>query len=411
MKKILFTRLFSLGLCTVLSLGAFSAEARYSVNADETDSASENSAELVFLGKSKDGAKFSYNESYKSIIIDGEGSFTTAEFGVYLSSLEKVNYIVIDKNIVIPESGKLYNPFLLQYTCTYGMSEPPCPVFSYAGSDTEKKFSDMLDKICKTESDNKGKPVDKDTLPYKLNIVPDTTETKDVVYVPESDLPPAEIKNTVKCIGRNSKGVRFYYKKADRGLIIEGNGSFTMEDYHSCRPSDIRYVVVGKDVKIPESITEQNANINMFIVDVEAVCQAKLYSYADTDAVSKLKPMVEYMEKHRKELASQGIQTGNFVHKINLLDEAKKTLDICDSISEMLFVRGDVNGDEVVDVTDLTELSLILIGDNSSDIVMDNFCDVDDDSKVTLSDLARLKQYISKSTKNWNELKSYEIKN
>jgi hypothetical protein len=150
--------------------------------------------------------------------------------------------------------------------------------------------------------------------------------------------------------------------------------------------------------------------MNMFIVDVESVCYAELYSYADSDAVNKLKPMVEYMERHREELASQGIETGNYVHKINILDENESSLNVYNEHSEMMFVRGDLNGDGVADMTDLTELSLILIGDNNSDCVADKHCDVNDDDKVTLSDLARLKQYISKLTKTWDEYKVYDAK-
>lgn len=60
-------------------------------------------------------------------------------------------------------------------------------------------------------------------------------------------------------------------------------------------------------------------------------------------------------------------------------------------------VTGDLSGDKHVDLSDLTSLSLVLIGDEtllSAD--QKKAADVNKDGKVTLSDLAVLKQYLSK---------------
>ncbi|MBR6923817.1 MAG: dockerin type I repeat-containing protein [Oscillospiraceae bacterium] len=58
--------------------------------------------------------------------------------------------------------------------------------------------------------------------------------------------------------------------------------------------------------------------------------------------------------------------------------------------------RGDVNEDEVIDVSDLTLLSLYLIGDVELSSRQKLNCDVDYDWEVTIADLPRLQQYLSK---------------
>ena len=57
---------------------------------------------------------------------------------------------------------------------------------------------------------------------------------------------------------------------------------------------------------------------------------------------------------------------------------------------------GDINSDLKIDVTDLSELSLALIGDRKLSETQQKAADVDKDGKVTLSDLARMRQYLSK---------------
>lgn len=57
---------------------------------------------------------------------------------------------------------------------------------------------------------------------------------------------------------------------------------------------------------------------------------------------------------------------------------------------------GDINADGKVDLTDLTELSLALIGDKELTENQQKAADVDDDGAVKLSDLARMRQYLSK---------------
>lgn len=60
------------------------------------------------------------------------------------------------------------------------------------------------------------------------------------------------------------------------------------------------------------------------------------------------------------------------------------------------FVKGDVTADGVIDVTDVSCLSLYLIGDIELSGFQKKSADVDNDGEVKLTDLAKLRQYLSK---------------
>ncbi|WP_044975358.1 dockerin type I repeat-containing protein [Ruminococcus sp. HUN007] len=59
-------------------------------------------------------------------------------------------------------------------------------------------------------------------------------------------------------------------------------------------------------------------------------------------------------------------------------------------------IVGDVDCNTLIDVTDLTDLSLALIGDKELTEDQQKAADIDGDGSVTLADLARLQQYLSK---------------
>ncbi len=58
--------------------------------------------------------------------------------------------------------------------------------------------------------------------------------------------------------------------------------------------------------------------------------------------------------------------------------------------------KGDIVADDIVDVTDLTELSLALIGDKELSDEQMKAADVDDTGEVNLADLAKIRQFLSK---------------
>lgn len=58
--------------------------------------------------------------------------------------------------------------------------------------------------------------------------------------------------------------------------------------------------------------------------------------------------------------------------------------------------RGDIDCNGTIDVSDITELSLALIGDTELTNDQKKAADVDGDGEITLADLATLRQYLSK---------------
>lgn len=59
-------------------------------------------------------------------------------------------------------------------------------------------------------------------------------------------------------------------------------------------------------------------------------------------------------------------------------------------------IAGDIDLNGTIDVTDLTELSLVLVGDKELTEDQKLAANIDGDGAVTLADLARLQQYLSK---------------
>ncbi len=57
---------------------------------------------------------------------------------------------------------------------------------------------------------------------------------------------------------------------------------------------------------------------------------------------------------------------------------------------------GDIYSDGIIDLSDLSTLSLFLVGDTDLEGSQKKAADVDGDSEITLADLARLRQYLSK---------------
>ena len=80
---------------------------------------------------------------------------------------------------------------------------------------------------------------------------------------------------------------------------------------------------------------------------------------------------------------------------MNNIDPSKVDIRFRVNVPEKTYL-GDVDLNGTIDVTDLTELSLALIGDKELTAAQQKSADIDGDGAVTLADLARLQQYLSK---------------
>jgi len=71
-------------------------------------------------------------------------------------------------------------------------------------------------------------------------------------------------------------------------------------------------------------------------------------------------------------------------------------ISLNDIIAEENTSPGDINSDGKVDLTDLSELSLAIIGDRTLTEKQIEAADINENGEADLPDLARLKQYLSK---------------
>ena len=118
------------------------------------------------------------------------------------------------------------------------------------------------------------------------------------------------------------------------------------------------------------------------------------------------KKMINYFKHNDIDSEPADVSSASF--KLNIIDEGVNPYDIKKTCDTTLFLRGDITGNGIVDVTDLTELSLYLIGDSDFDCAQKIYSDIDDDDKIGMTDLARLRQYISKLVENWEDYKIYK---
>ena len=66
-------------------------------------------------------------------------------------------------------------------------------------------------------------------------------------------------------------------------------------------------------------------------------------------------------------------------------------------MSDLKVTKGDLDNNGVVDITDVSLLSLYLIGDNKLNDAALKAADVDSDGEVRLTDAARMLQFLSKN--------------
>lgn len=112
------------------------------------------------------------------------------------------------------------------------------------------------------------------------------------------------------------------------------------------------------------------------------------------DYYIEYKPTVyhQYLNIELKKLSKE-----NTIEVIQAL-EANDNVLFVDTVTATMVLnkKGDINYDGKVDITDLTEISLSLLGDKEFSETQQQTADVDGDGTVTLADLARVRQFLSK---------------
>lgn len=112
------------------------------------------------------------------------------------------------------------------------------------------------------------------------------------------------------------------------------------------------------------------------------------------DYYIEYKPTVyhQYLNIELKKLSKE-----NTIEVIQAL-EANDNVLFVDTLTATIALnkKGDINYDGKVDITDLTEISLFLLGDTELTSAQQQSADVDGDGAVKLADLAKYRQYLSK---------------
>ena len=153
-----------------------------------------------------------------------------------------------------------------------------------------------------------------------------------------------------------SDNTKSYENVLDKDYFSEGYNIWELDIYTgniaqlSGDKSGFTYTLNGENIKVTPA---------------EAVCRAKyvIKNYANPEYYKDIDAVIETVE-------------GSYL--------------------KPMVKSGDLNSDSYVDLTDLSLLSLYLIGDYELDHTHANQADIDEDGNVTLADLARLQQYLSK---------------
>ena len=99
----------------------------------------------------------------------------------------------------------------------------------------------------------------------------------------------------------------------------------------------------------------------------------------------------------------EGCSQMRFVSDSDELAEKGYTHNNAGNIDSSEIVLGDINSDGKVDLTDLSELSLALLGDKEFTEAQQKSADVDSDGAVKLADLAKFRQFLSKQISSLGE--------
>ena len=116
----------------------------------------------------------------------------------------------------------------------------------------------------------------------------------------------------------------------------------------------------------------------------------------DTDEeVCSLK---KFVVKHRNNPASHYYSSGSYAgnDRYDILTPEVALEETENPVAEAEVIAGDLTGDRIVDVTDLSYLSLYLIGDMELNDAQKKAADVDGDGEVKLADLAKMRQFLSR---------------
>lgn len=231
------------------------------------------------------------------------------------------------------------------------------------------------------------------TLDYRLGVSFDTDEN---MWLKFSDL--IEVRNS-----DGSSYVKFAgHKSTDFVTVNSEPEKYDWEKYYYIE-GDNPYLTYmdedGKIIVIPEfSITPEyyldTESSSLYCADTnEFVCKTERFFVGP--CLSK----VYYTSSQSWTCTGDFISCSEYEYE-KYYDQIQKDMDVV--------IRGDVNGDSLIDMTDLSELSLCLLGEkNQTDSKIRYAVDTDRNGKTEVADLSLLLQLVSKKRES---LGSFSVK-
>ena len=156
----------------------------------------------------------------------------------------------------------------------------------------------------------------------------------------------------------------------------ELKSNFTSKYWINCEEPYLIYYDLNKN----EIIKEDFELCISYIWDYN---ENKVYDYETSEELGVIRNI------HESEESYQGVVIGTD-------KETGENIVVRPTLEEPGYLAGDLNLDGKIDVTDLSELSLALADGKEFTDAQQNAVDVDKDGKVTLADLARMRQFLSK---------------
>lgn len=157
----------------------------------------------------------------------------------------------------------------------------------------------------------------------------------------------------------------------------ELKSNFTSKYWINCEEPYLIYYDLNKN----EIIKEDFELCISYIWDYN---ENKVYDYETSEELGVIRNI------HESEESYQGVVIGTD-------KETGENIVVRPTLEEPGYIAGDLNFDGKIDVTDLSELSLALADGKEFTDAQQNAVDVDKDGKVTLADLARMRQFLSKT--------------
>ena len=191
---------------------------------------------------------------------------------------------------------------------------------------------------------------------------------------------------------------KFLYYEAYKMIYVLDLPSFPECGIVGMFPTD------GYD-KILKCVTDNDLNCEVIISDSDE-CWQGYQCVVSFDASAGLDERLDVFKKIYAETglyslagASHGIfnfMPENYVFLTYNEEQKEQDPDHAGDKSDGMITCGDIDASGTIDITDLTELSLALVGDKELTSEQKMAADIDSDGTVTLADLARLQQYLSK---------------